>query len=117
VIVAPADPDSDGDADHYVYVLECVDGTLYTGYTTDVERRVAEHNAGDGATYTRGRTPVEVVHVEAFDTGGDVPRIRDQAALAGREGTARRDAVTPAAGAGGQQPRQPVRGVVVSRRS
>jgi putative endonuclease len=68
VIVAPADPDSDGDADHYVYVLECVDGTLYTGYTTDVERRVAEHNAGDGATYTRGRTPVEVVHVEAFDT-------------------------------------------------
>ena len=64
--MAPADPD--GDADHYVYVLECADGTLYTGYTTDVERRVAEHNAGDGAKYTRGRTPVEVVHVEAFDT-------------------------------------------------
>ena len=64
--MAPADPD--GDADHYVYVLECADGTLYTGYTTDVERRVADHNAGDGAKYTRGRTPVEVVHVEAFDT-------------------------------------------------
>ncbi len=60
--------DSDGDADHYVYVLECADGSLYTGYTTDLERRVAEHNAGDGAKYTRGRTPVEVVHVEAFDT-------------------------------------------------
>ncbi len=64
-----ADPtDSDDDADHYVYVLACADGSLYTGYTTDVERRVAEHNADDGAKYTRGRTPVEVVHVEAFDT-------------------------------------------------
>ncbi|GAA0215234.1 hypothetical protein GCM10009000_032570 [Halobacterium noricense] len=55
-------------ADHYVYVLECVDGSLYTGYTTDVARRVAEHDAGDGAKYTRGRTPVELVHVEAFDS-------------------------------------------------
>ena len=51
---------------HYVYVLECADGTYYTGYTTDVERRVAEHNAGEGAKYTRGRTPVEVVHTETF---------------------------------------------------
>ncbi|QZY01020.1 GIY-YIG nuclease family protein [Halobaculum rubrum] len=55
-------------ADHYVYVLECADGSLYTGYTTDVVRRVAEHDAGDGAKYTRGRTPVELVHVEAFDS-------------------------------------------------
>ena len=53
---------------HYVYLLECGDGTLYTGYTTDVERRVAEHRAGDGAKYTRGRTPLELVHVESFDT-------------------------------------------------
>jgi putative endonuclease len=52
---------------HYVYVLRCADDTYYTGYTTDVNRRVAEHNAGDGAKYTRGRTPVELVHVEAFD--------------------------------------------------
>ncbi|MGQ4556412.1 GIY-YIG nuclease family protein [Halobellus sp. GM3] len=56
------------DADHYVYVVECADGSLYTGYTTDVERRVAEHDAGDGAKYTRGRTPVELVHTEAFDS-------------------------------------------------
>ena len=56
------------DSDHYVYVLECADGTLYTGYTTDVERRVAEHDAGDGAKYTRGRTPVEVVLTEGFDS-------------------------------------------------
>ena len=53
---------------HYVYVVECSDGTLYTGYTTDVERRVKEHNAGEGAKYTRGRTPVEVVHVEEYAT-------------------------------------------------
>ena len=53
---------------HFVYVLECADGSLYTGYTTDVERRVAEHNAGEGAKYTRGRTPVDPVHVESFET-------------------------------------------------
>lgn len=53
---------------HYVYVLECADGSLYTGYTTDVERRVAEHDAGEGAKYTRGRTPVSLVHTESFET-------------------------------------------------
>ena len=53
---------------HYVYVLSCADDTLYTGYTTDVARRVAEHDAGEGAKYTRGRTPVEPVHVERFET-------------------------------------------------
>jgi len=53
---------------HCVYVLECGDGSYYTGYTTDVERRVAEHRAGEGAKYTRGRTPVELVHCETFDS-------------------------------------------------
>ena len=61
------DPSDAGGADHYVYVLACADGSLYTGYTTDVERRVEEHNAGQGAKYTRGRTPVTVVHTESFD--------------------------------------------------
>jgi len=56
---------------HYVYVVECSDGSLYTGYTTDVERRVGEHNDGKGAKYTRGRTPVEVVHTEEFDGRGE----------------------------------------------
>jgi len=51
---------------HHVYVLRCADDTLYTGYTTDVERRVAEHQAGEGARYTRGRTPVELVHTERY---------------------------------------------------
>jgi putative endonuclease len=53
---------------HYVYIVECHDGTYYTGYTTDVERRVGEHNDGTGAKYTRGRTPVELVHTESFDS-------------------------------------------------
>lgn len=52
--------------DHWVYVLECGDGTYYTGYTTDLERRVSEHDAGEGAKYTRGRTPVTLVYAEGF---------------------------------------------------
>lgn len=56
----------DPDDSHFVYVLECADGTFYTGYTTDLERRIAEHNAGAGAKYTRGRTPVELIHTERF---------------------------------------------------
>lgn len=53
---------------HYVYVLRCGDDTYYTGYTTDPQRRVEEHNAGAGAKYTRGRTPVELVHLETYET-------------------------------------------------
>ncbi|KOX94945.1 GIY-YIG nuclease family protein [Haloarcula rubripromontorii] len=56
---------------YHVYVLRCSDNTFYTGYTTDVERRVREHDAGDGAKYTRGRTPVELIHVESFDSQSD----------------------------------------------
>jgi putative endonuclease len=48
----------------YVYIVECSDGSLYTGYTTDVGRRVSEHNAGTGASYTAGRRPVELRYVE-----------------------------------------------------
>ena len=53
---------------HYAYVVRCSDGTFYTGYTTDVRRRLDEHDAGEGAKYTRGRTPVELVHVERFES-------------------------------------------------
>jgi putative endonuclease len=55
---------------HFVYMVRCDDRTLYTGYTTDVARRVAEHNAGRGAKYTRGRRPVTLVYTEAFATKG-----------------------------------------------
>jgi len=47
-----------------VYLLRCADGTLYTGITTDLARRLAEHNAGRGARYTRSRLPAELVYVE-----------------------------------------------------
>lgn len=58
---------------HYVYLLECSDerGSFYIGYTTDLARRVAEHNAGEGAKYTRGRTPVAVRYVECWDSKSD----------------------------------------------
>lgn len=48
----------------YCYIVECADGTYYTGWTTDVERRIGEHNAGRGARYTKYRRPVELVYVE-----------------------------------------------------
>jgi putative endonuclease len=56
--------------DAFVYILHCSDDTLYTGYTTDLARRVAEHAAGDGAKYTRGRTPVQLVYAEALSSQG-----------------------------------------------
>ena len=45
----------------YVYIVECCDGTYYTGYTPDIERRVDVHNKGRGAKYTRDRRPVKLV--------------------------------------------------------
>lgn len=52
---------------HYVYVLRCGDDSLYTGYTTDLNRRVWEHNhSNKGAKYTRSRRPVVLVHSESY---------------------------------------------------
>ena len=48
----------------YCYILECSDGTLYTGWTTDPERRVKQHNKGLGARYTKTRLPVKLVYLE-----------------------------------------------------
>lgn len=48
----------------YVYMLRCGDGTLYTGVTDSVERRLAAHRAGKGAKYTRGRGPLELVYTQ-----------------------------------------------------
>ena len=53
---------------NYTYILRCEDGTLYTGWTNNLEKRVADHNAGKGAKYTRTRRPVELVYVEEFST-------------------------------------------------
>ena len=48
----------------YVYVLRCGDGSLYTGWTNDLEQRLAAHQSGKGAKYTRGRLPIEMVYFE-----------------------------------------------------
>ena len=50
----------------YMYVLEWTDGTLYTGYSTDVQKRLDVHNAGKGAKYTRARLPVKLLYQEEF---------------------------------------------------
>ena len=52
----------------YMYVVECRDGSYYTGYTTDVKKRVAVHNSGKGAKYTRARLPVKLIYVQGFDS-------------------------------------------------
>ena len=49
---------------YFCYILECSDGTFYTGWTTNPSRREAQHNAGHGARYTRTRRPVKLVYVE-----------------------------------------------------
>ena len=53
---------------NYVYMVSCADGTLYTGWTNDLDRRIAAHNAGKGGKYTRVRLPVTLVYHEEFAT-------------------------------------------------
>ena len=53
---------------NYTYILECSDGTLYTGWTNDIEKRLEAHNSGHGAKYTRARRPVKLVYLETFKT-------------------------------------------------
>lgn len=50
------------------YILRCADGTLYTGWTNDLQKRLAAHNSGKGAKYTRTRLPVELAYFEEFST-------------------------------------------------
>lgn len=52
---------------HFVYILECADKTLYTGWTTDLEARLKSHNCGSGAKYTKTRLPVRLVYNEVFE--------------------------------------------------
>ncbi|HWM72555.1 MAG TPA: GIY-YIG nuclease family protein [Nocardioides sp.] len=51
----------------WVYILECADGTYYVGSTTDIERRVSQHQLGEGATYTKRRLPVRLLWCAQFD--------------------------------------------------
>lgn len=61
----------DGAAGWVVYILRCADDTLYTGITNDLPRRMAMHESGRGAKYTRGRAPYDILHTEAHVTRGD----------------------------------------------
>ena len=53
---------------NYTYILECADGSLYTGWTNHLEERIEAHNRGKGARYTKSRRPVELVYFESFAT-------------------------------------------------
>lgn len=64
----PGRPPTGNDGPWFLYMVECRDGSLYTGITNDVERRINEHNDGTGARYTRSRRPVRVRYQETCDT-------------------------------------------------
>ena len=81
---------------HFVYIVRCTDGSLYTGYARDPRARTLAHNAGRGARYTSGRRPVRLVYSEAFDTLSEAlkreyelkqwPRARKQALVRSARG-------------------------------
>ena len=58
----------------YLYVVLCSDSTLYTGITTDIKRRINEHNTGRGAKYTRGRGPVVLLHLRQYKNRSDASK-------------------------------------------
>ena len=58
----------------YAYIVECADGTLYSGWTNDLEKRIAAHNAGQGAKYTRSRRPVALRYYEEFEDKSEALR-------------------------------------------
>ena len=53
---------------NYTYIVKCKDGSLYTGWTNDLEKRIIAHNEGKGAKYTKSRRPVTLVYYETFET-------------------------------------------------
>lgn len=59
---------------NYTYILRCKDGSLYTGWTNDLEKRIACHNAGKGAKYTKARIPVELAYYESFQSKEEAMR-------------------------------------------
>ena len=59
---------------NYTYIVECKDGTLYTGWTNNLEKRLRAHNEGKGAKYTKSRRPVTLVYQESFDTKEEAMR-------------------------------------------
>ena len=60
---------------NYTYILQCADGTYYTGWTNNLEKRVEDHNQNRGAKYTRGRTPVKLVYSETLKREAAIKRL------------------------------------------
>ena len=69
----------------YLYILRCKDDTLYTGITTDVEKRLEAHRSGKGAKYTRGRAPLELVYRESCGSHSDALKREHQVKMLTRE--------------------------------
>lgn len=65
--------------ENYVYILSCADGTLYTGWTNHLEKRVEAHNRGKGAKYTKARLPVKLVYWEVYED--KIEAMRREAAI------------------------------------
>lgn len=59
---------------NHTYILQCADGTLYTGWTNDLEKRLASHNRGTASKYTRVRRPVSLIYHETFETKEEAMR-------------------------------------------
>lgn len=59
---------------NYTYIVMCSDGSFYTGWTNDLQKRIDTHNAGKGAKYTKSRLPVKLVYYEAFQTKEEAMR-------------------------------------------
>ena len=59
---------------NYTYILRCSDGSLYTGWTNDLDKRINDHNLGKGAKYTKARRPVELAYYETFTTKEEAMR-------------------------------------------
>ena len=59
---------------NYTYIVKCSDGSLYTGWTNDLEKRIRAHNDGKGAKYTKSRRPVVLAYYEAFQTKEEAMR-------------------------------------------
>ena len=70
----------------YCYILTCSDGSYYTGWTTDPERRLRQHNKGTGARYTRCRRPVELAYLEEYPDRGSAMRREIRIKHMGRKG-------------------------------
>jgi putative endonuclease len=76
-------------AHFFCYIVECADGSYYTGWTTDPQRRVRTHNCGKGARYTRDRRPVRLVYVEEQPDRGEAMRREVRIKRMGRAGKER----------------------------